>query len=382
MKIFKLFAIMILVVGLSINIAKADFIFGEPTKTPNINTSSFDGCGSITSDGLELYFASYHPHGGDGCYGDIYVATRPTIHDAWSEPIKLGPPINTSYPEGASCISADGLELYFTDGWGPFLFLGGCSRKPGGYGGTDIWVSTRETRSHPWGEPQNLGPDIISDRDETEPSISQDGLSLYFTSDGEQGNEFYDIYDIYVAQRLTKHDPWDPPENLGPPVNTDRTEHSPFISPDNLSLFFSRSSANGLTSDIYVSRRISTTDPWGIPVPLESVNSMLREDTLIFAPGDSTLYFNRSDNLTAMHDINTFPAIWTTTDIWQVEVTPIVDFNSDGIVDVLDVTIMVDNWHTDNTLCDIAPAPLGDGFVDIQDLTVLAEHLFEEVPAP
>ncbi|MHC4433782.1 MAG: LamG domain-containing protein, partial [Planctomycetota bacterium] len=34
--------------------------------------------------------------------------------------------------------------------------------------------------------------------------------------------------------------------------------------------------------------------------------------------------------------------------------------------------------HTENTLCDIAPAPFGDGFVDVQDLTVLAEHLFED----
>lgn len=40
---------------------------------------------------------------------------------------------------------------------------------------------------------------------------------------------------------------------------------------------------------------------------------------------------------------------------------------------------MVDNWHTDNTLCDIDPLPFGDGFVDVQDLIVLSQHLFEEV---
>jgi len=59
---------------------------------------------------------------------------------------------------------------------------------------------------------------------------------------------------------------------------------------------------------------------------------------------------------------------------------PVVDLNEDGIVDSLDICIMIDNWHTDNTLCDIAPLPLGDGYVDIQDLVVLAEHLFEEFP--
>jgi len=55
------------------------------------------------------------------------------------------------------------------------------------------------------------------------------------------------------------------------------------------------------------------------------------------------------------------------------------DFNWDGIVDDEDVSVMIDNWNTDNPLCDIAPLPLGDGFVDVQDLAILAEHLFEEV---
>ena len=45
--------------------------------------------------------------------------------------------------------------------------------------------------------------------------------------------------------------------------------------------------------------------------------------------------------------------------------------------------VVVENWHTTNTLCDIAPPPLGDGFVDVQDLIMLAEPLFEEIaPEP
>ena len=62
--------------------------------------------------------------------------------------------------------------------------------------------------------------------------------------------------------------------------------------------------------------------------------------------------------------------------------TPIVDFNGDGIIDSADVRIMVDHWHTDNALYDIAPAPFGDGIVDVQDLVLLSEHLFEEVDDP
>jgi hypothetical protein len=60
----------------------------------------------------------------------------------------------------------------------------------------------------------------------------------------------------------------------------------------------------------------------------------------------------------------------------------IVDLNGDGIVDSVDICMMIDYWGTDEPLYDIAPRPFGDGIVDVQDLTVLAEHLFEEVYDP
>ena len=42
---------------------------------------------------------------------------------------------------------------------------------------------------------------------------------------------------------------------------------------------------------------------------------------------------------------------------------------------------MVDNCGTDNQLCDIGPVFWGDGVVDVKDLKVLAEHLFEVYPS-
>jgi len=59
----------------------------------------------------------------------------------------------------------------------------------------------------------------------------------------------------------------------------------------------------------------------------------------------------------------------------------IVDFNGDGIVNSADVCIMIDYWGTDEPLCDIGPMPWGDGIVDVQDLIVLAEHLFDDYRA-
>jgi hypothetical protein len=60
----------------------------------------------------------------------------------------------------------------------------------------------------------------------------------------------------------------------------------------------------------------------------------------------------------------------------------IFDLNGDGIVDGLDVCILVEHWQSDSALCDIAPLPLGDGIVNLEDLTALAKYLFEEVDDP
>ena len=56
---------------------------------------------------------------------------------------------------------------------------------------------------------------------------------------------------------------------------------------------------------------------------------------------------------------------------------PVVDFNGDGTVDVMDIDIMIDCWGTDDPLCDIGPYPWGDGIVDVEDLVVLVEYIVE-----
>ena len=63
---------------------------------------------------------------------------------------------------------------------------------------------------------------------------------------------------------------------------------------------------------------------------------------------------------------------------FYIEVLSPFDLNRDGIVDGADITLMVDHWHTDESLYDIAPEPFGDGIVDVQDLISISEHLFED----
>lgn len=57
-----------------------------------------------------------------------------------------------------------------------------------------------------------------------------------------------------------------------------------------------------------------------------------------------------------------------------------VDFNADKVIDKADVTAMVNFWHQEQPAYDVAPPPFGDGIVDVQDLVLVADHLFMVIP--
>jgi hypothetical protein len=132
-------------------------------------------------------------------------------------------------------------------------------------------------------------------------------------------------------------------------------------------LFFGSSRPGGSGGhDLWVTTRASVSDPWGEPANLgPTVNSSTFDDSPSISADGSTLSF-----------MSTRPGGVGSYDLWQVSIVPLVDFNGDGIVDCADMCIMVDYWGTDEPLCDIGPMPWGDGVVDVQDLVVLAEHLF------
>ncbi|MHC4487732.1 MAG: LamG-like jellyroll fold domain-containing protein [Planctomycetota bacterium] len=341
--------------------ANAEFIWGNAINLgPNVNSSSNDVGPSISADGLTLYFSS-NRSGGAGGY-DLWFTTRATINDDWGPAVNLGQPPNSQYSYWEPSISSDGLTLYFSDGHSPQY----GNRLPGWLGGQgDIWMVTRASVNGAWGEPINLGP-AVNSQHAIHPSISSDGLSLYLQShrSGALGH-----CDIMVAMRKSTSDPFGAPVFLKK-VNTGGPEWTPDISADGLTLFFMR---NPGPPEIWASTRRTTDDDFGAPIRLPRQVNMPGYDNGIpnLSADGSTLYF-----LSSRH--GGFGG-W---DLWQVPITPIVDFNADGIVDSVDMCLMVDYWGTGEPLYDIAPSPFGDGVVDVQDLIVLAEHLFEEVLPP
>ncbi len=359
MKTTKMVVILVLALGLIASVANADFVWGTAVNLgPSVNSSSNDAGPSISTDGLILYFSS-NRSGGSGGY-DLWFTTRVTINDDWGPAVNLGQPPNSQYSYWEPSISSDGLTLYFSDSHSPTF----GNRLPGGLGGQgDIWMVTRASVNGAWGETINLGP-AVNSQHAIHPSISSDSLSLYFQThrSGALGH-----CDIMVATRKSMFDPFGDPVFLKK-VNNSGADWTPDISADDLTLFFMR---NPGTTEIWASKRRTTDDDFGAPIRLpRQVNIPGYDDGLPHLSADgSTLYFMSSR-----------PGGFGGWDLWQAPITPIVDFNGDNIVDSVDMCIMVDYWQTDESLCDIGPPPFGDGIVDVQDLIVLAEHLFEEIP--
>jgi len=333
--------------------AEADVIFGPPTNLGQpVNSSFSDQPAGITADGLALYFSSQRSGGYSEWY-DIWVTRRPTIDDPWGEPANLGSAINTTRSEFEPDVSPDGLILVFTR----------AGTNPPDW---DIWMATRPTRDDPWGMRQNLGPTINSPVEDMDPSISADGLTLYFNSRRSGG---YGGMDVYMTTRSTRDDPWGEPVNLGPPVNTSYSDYGPEISADGRTLFFNPTRPGGLgDTDLYVTRRPTRNDPWSEPVNLGPVlNTVSFEDYPALPADERSLMFScsRPDGVGG-------------TDIWQAPIIPVVNFNGDAIVDIKDLLILIESWGQNDPSVDIGPTPLGDGVVDEADLEVLMSYWGQE----
>lgn len=179
---------------------------------------------------------------------DFYFSKRSGEH--WSKRENAGSPLNTLDNEGAHSVTADGRMLFFT----------ACNRRDG-MGQCDIYTSILENGS--WSKPVNLGSPVNSRYSEKHPSISADGRVLYFTSSRPGGKGSYDIWSSYWNGTT-----WSVPENLGDSVNTPGFEQSPFLHPDQRSLYFSSTAWLGMgQGDLFLTRR-SGVDEWSKPVNL------------------------------------------------------------------------------------------------------------------
>ena len=184
----------------------------------------------LAPNGERLYFSSIRPV--DGVLrGDIDLWYVERTSDGWSEPVHLGPEVNTPADELYPSADARGT-LYFASG--PLF------PQPGLH-----WDIYRAARSGDGFAPRDALPAAINttpaaggglqDAWEFNPEISIDGHTLVFTSLRPGG---FGLGDLYTSRLLGGE--WTPARNLGPIVNTASDEYHPTLSRDGRELFFVR----------------------------------------------------------------------------------------------------------------------------------------------
>lgn len=134
--------------------------------------------------------------------GDIYEGEF--TDDRLQNIQALDKQVNSKFREIAATYSSDGNTIYFV------------SDRPGGYGGTDIWIIKRLPTGK-WGVPFNAGADINTERDEDFPNVSPDGEYLFFSS---KGHFSMGGFDIFKAKWDADSNRYLNPRNLGYPINS------------------------------------------------------------------------------------------------------------------------------------------------------------------
>lgn len=198
---------------------------------PPINTEGDEGAMTVSPDGQYLFFSGCNSMNGFGSC-DLYVSRL--NGNQWSEPVNLGPVVNTRDWESQPSFSSDGRTLYFV------------SNRPGGYGESDIWI-TRMLESGEWSTPVNAGEVINTKEAERGPFIHPDALTLYFSSKGHTGMGQGDLF-----YSTLKDGKWSEPVNLGYPVNTDDDEITMIVDNEGRYAYYSSTREEGLgLQDIY-----------------------------------------------------------------------------------------------------------------------------------
>jgi Tol biopolymer transport system component len=225
----------------------------------------------------------------------LFVLT-PYAWGQWSEPVNLGPNINSPSFEFGHCLTPDEDTIYF------------ATVRPGGRGGYDLWFSWKEKGE--WVPAKNMGDSINTQWNENSPFLSPDRKFLYFSSTRPKGPG---NYDIYITER--KNGVWQIPICLTYPVNTRYSEGWPCLSLDGNQLYFSSDRPGGKGHlDIWMVAK--KNGQWVNPVNLgDSINQAGWEGSSSISPDGKELYFRR-DTVTQTRPA----AIWRSVNrngVWQ-----------------------------------------------------------------
>lgn len=215
----------------------------------SINSKYHEGPCAFFHDGMKIVFTRNSQSGGGGVFGQKKntAITRLKLYTAeyedkeWRK-IKEIPFNSNDYSCGHPTLTIDDKIMYFV------------SDMPGGYGGTDIWM-TRYNNGD-WTEPQNLGGTVNTRGNEMFPFIDERG-NLYFSSDGHPGLGDLDIF--FIQMNKTTAMPSGKIRNLGAPLNSSKDDFGIITDSERRTGFLSSNrKRGGNDDDIYKFTRLGT----------------------------------------------------------------------------------------------------------------------------
>jgi outer membrane protein OmpA-like peptidoglycan-associated protein/Tol biopolymer transport system component len=168
-----------------------------------INTKKHESNATFSEDGKTMYFnrsGEKQVKIGEEKVAVIKIYKAELVNEKWTNVIML-PFSNDSYSVEHPFLTKDGKKLYF------------ASDMPGTLGSFDIYV-VDVNEDGTYSQPRNLGETINTNQREQFPFLTEDG-TLYFASDGHQGNG---NLDIYMSLKLSDTE-FDKPLNLGSTIN-------------------------------------------------------------------------------------------------------------------------------------------------------------------
>ena len=258
--------------------------FEEPELTEIASDANFhDWAPTFSSDMLEVYWQADQLS--DGLHGwDIWWASRESMDAPWQDP-QLLDVVNTDRVEGTPHLSYDGLTLTFAS-----------NGREDGYGGLDLWQTYRASRNDPWLEPVNMGPTINTSGNEGSASLSPDGLEIIFNGGCPGGP--CNPSRLRRSTRNTLAGEWTTPEEMTPSESGDQlsTGAYPSLSPDGLSLYYDRPGSYG-NHDVFVSKRPSLDALFGEGENLGATINSSGKDAAARIATDGSLYYTRNTSL-------------------------------------------------------------------------------------
>jgi hypothetical protein len=240
-----------------------------------LNSPSLDLSPAITKNHLKMWFISNRPGGAGG--QDIYTSSRASIAAPWTAPT-VDRDLSSTSGETSIGTRTDGRELFFG------------TNRPGGQGGRDLWtVGLAGTK---W-LPAVPVVELSSPSNDDTPTVRGDGLEVIFASDrpGTLGRGA-----LWRSKRGTLASAWSTPERIAE-LDTLFAEANPALSDDGLTLYFSSDRLDGGgANDIWMAKRTDVGSSFGAPVNVTELNTAGAETAGDFTSDEFTLYYSTDAN--------------------------------------------------------------------------------------